>query len=709
MSGAGTNSGIDYQQRVSALFLAYMFSGLDIADILNMHDSLVVQEIHFETDNPIDDLNIICQNDNILLFQIKRALSLSNNPESEFYKTIAQFVRQFVRHKRYSTKYILVTSSDASKKILKELKKILESIRLNDVSFAQNPLNDSEANTYEKYLYLFQHIFTQETRANPSTKDFIEFSKLTYITCIDVEQDMPLEKAAIMILKSKGVFSPGIIWSLLIKNSLYYASKRMSVNLDAINNLLNRYILKKEGNINDELLSIEDELPPEIIFAGEFAVGKEVLLVEQPLDDDETETKTTYMIIELFRFDDACNKKIEFFDIDKALFPGNSTALTVIHRCSSQSGMERFISEQEESFFKDKEIILVPANGIEQIEKSECARIYREYCDQLLKENKNLLKCLHCNKGMTSGEVYLVEIDEQDLKAAIGSVHSSCLRPIDRVLAKLTLDLSEELKSLKNFDFKRWIKLVVKGQGAFRNLSNIPSAFSPIIAWSSDEEYDADYSYCIRYTLSDGSIDYVSNRGKIVRYSKVHAEEDVKFFEESRKAQKAQNDPSCVTTKSGLFGKYSLLLSAQKEDDEILEVISYEMVKYSNLIKNVYNDDRTFYAPVCLLRHPETEQIVNLANLIPVIIDPFRSQKLVMNWNDAGFDVPDWELKIVQDDKDFDNYMRMFFGHSMTPIVEPMFDKNANLVKGVFFGHMEQMLAEKMEMERQSAESGGTD
>ena len=52
------------------------------------------------------------------------------------------------------------------------------------------------------------------------------------------------------------------------------------------------------------------------------------------------------------------------------------------------------------------------------------------------------------------------------------------------------------------------------------------------------------------------------------------------------------------------------------------------------------------------------------------------------NWKGLGFELENLELKIIKSDKDFDNYMRMIFGDSLTPIIDPIFDKNFNLVKG---------------------------
>lgn len=50
------------------------------------------------------------------------------------------------------------------------------------------------------------------------------------------------------------------------------------------------------------------------------------------------------------------------------------------------------------------------------------------------------------------------------------------------------------------------------------------------------------------------------------------------------------------------------------------------------------------------------------------------------------------ELKIIKSDKDFDNYMRMIFGDQMVPIIDPLFDKNFQLVSGYPITELNRMI-----------------
>ncbi len=92
-SGSATNAGIDYQQRVAAWFLVALLFNHDISSTLDLSAPSYIKEIAFETAENIDDLRLQLTNQNNIFVQIKRSLSLSTSTNSDFYKTIKQFVR----------------------------------------------------------------------------------------------------------------------------------------------------------------------------------------------------------------------------------------------------------------------------------------------------------------------------------------------------------------------------------------------------------------------------------------------------------------------------------------------------------------------------------------------------------------------------------------------------------------------------------------
>jgi hypothetical protein len=233
-SGSATNAGIDYQQRVAAWFQVALLFNHDISSTLDLPEPSYIMEIAFETAENIDDLRLQLTNQDNIFLQIKRSLNLSTSGNSDFYKTIKQFIKQFILKKSSKDIFMLITSPDSSSKILRDLVKILGSMRLNDKNYIHNPLSKSEQDTYEKYQQVAKDIFKEQTSRDMTPGEFTEFSKKIYIASFDIEGGKSLEKSVIFFLLDKTIISPEIFWGLLIKNSLYYSSKRLSLNKEGL-------------------------------------------------------------------------------------------------------------------------------------------------------------------------------------------------------------------------------------------------------------------------------------------------------------------------------------------------------------------------------------------------------------------------------------------------------------------------------------------
>ena len=358
MSGAGTNSGINYQQRIAALSLAAQFVDFDLSSTFRIDEKLEIESVHFETDNPIDDLKLTSKECTVFL-QIKRTLSFQIDKKSDFYSVVDQFIGQYLKKSMSKEYYVLATSTNSSNTIIQELSKITESIRLNDDLYEDNPLNKSEKNTFDKYYKLFGKIFTLKSKRKATEKDFIKFSKRFHISVIEIEDGMPNEQVAIILLSGKKFIDTNLVWSSLIANSLEYARKRQSVNKKAIEKILTRYIKIDDVEIdeNDDLKKL---LHTEIINTGSFPVAKEVVMVES-IDDEHD-----YLIMELFRFSDDGKKKHEYH-ANKLKLEKIPEEFTVIQRAATFQGIDRFL-EKEESVYQGKKIVIIPSNPEYNIE-----------------------------------------------------------------------------------------------------------------------------------------------------------------------------------------------------------------------------------------------------------------------------------------------------------------------------------------------------
>ena len=673
--GQATNSGINYQQRISAWFLINQYSNFDISIYFDQLDEkLIISKTHFETSHIIDDLNLTCENGKSIFLQIKRSLSLSTRDSSDFHKTIKQFIEEFIKNEQTNNYFGLITTSDSSSKITSDLKKIVVSLNLSSNAFKDNPLTESEKDTLDKFQSLFNIIYNDLSKNKPTQKLFGKFLKRVFIGIIDIEAGTTVEIASHMLLKSIGFNQPELIWSILIKNSLVYASERLSIDKDKLEKIFHRYI-SDEKNINLEE-NPKEWFKSEVITEGKYSTGKEVLIIKSFIDELDL------MIVELYRFKEDCQIKNIFYD--NKIIITDEVEWEVIQRFATMSGLDRYLEENQE-FYKEKKIGVIPANEIENVENENCSKLHKTYLEELVDKNSNPLICLHCGKQVNDNNALIVEIEDRDTVSAFGSVHKSCLRPIDRILGTIRLPGREYNKHLINFDFKLWINLIMEGQGMLNALKSSPQLLNgrtPTIAWNSNEEYDADYSYCIKFILEDGSTSYSYQRSKIERLNKLQAQENLKLFKSVHKKQEKLNDPYCVLSVTKTAGTYSELLKLKKPEDVILEIKSAEIAKYSLLIAKAFDKDIEHYAPLCIIKDREMETFLNLSNVVPIISDPLKFNDYYDNWLKIGFKIDDVDLKIIKNDKDFDYYMRMIFGDNMVPIIDPLFDKNFQLVSG---------------------------
>jgi len=673
--GKATSAGIDYQQRIAAWFQIHMYAEFDISIFFDqLNEKLIIKSVEFESDNPIDDINLICENNSSIFIQVKRSISLSTQENSDFYKTIYQFVKEFVKDELTTNLLGLVTTSDASNKITNDLKKLVVGARLNMGSIETLPLNNSEKDTLQKVKIVFTTIYTKEKGLPPPDFLINEFLKRIFIGVIDIQQGQYVEIASYMILNSLGFKKPELIWSVLIKNALYYSSNRLIIDKNQLQNILKRYLPgEKENKYENEI----ELLKTNVIQKGFTPTGKEVLLIESFLDNAD------FLIVELYRFKGNCEFKATFYD-DKIEIKDNNT-WTIIQRFASMKGCERYMIENKDKY-KDKTVSILPAREIETVEESECAKLHREIVNGLLKKNKDVFNCLHCGKIVNDKKTLLVEIQDLNSIPAVGTVHHSCIRPIDRILGITQRPDIQEEEILSSFDYRLWLRLLLKGQGLMNNLKKSPELLygrSPIITWNSDDEYDADYSYCIKFILEDGSSSYAHDRGKIARVNILEAREQVELFKNTQETQKGLNDPLCVLLSNKVSAPHSELLKMKKADDEIVEIIDIEISKYSRLVAKLYDKDIFYYAPLCLVRDKETEVMIGIGEIVPLISNPLEFKNYFNNWKDLGIDFDEVELKIIKSDRDFDYYMRRIFKDNLVPVIDPVFSKNLEMIRGI--------------------------
>ena len=72
------------------------------------------------------------------------------------------------------------------------------------------------------------------------------------------------------------------------------------------------------------------------------------------------------------------------------------------------------------------------------------------------------------------------------------------------------------------------------------------------------------------------------------------------------------------------------------------------------MIAKVFDKNIQHYAPLCIIKDRETEDFINLSNVVPIISDPLKFGDYFDNWQKIGFSLNEVDLKIIKNDKDFD-------------------------------------------------------
>ena len=141
--GAATQSGIIYQNRVAAWMAVGILAEQEASPPWDLPANVFLKFLRCETEQPVDDLLIGTSEGGHVFIQAKHQLELGKSPQSEFGKTIDQFIRQFLAYPTHTSsnrpwerpldakrdRLVLVTSSASSASIREELPHLLTKIR----------------------------------------------------------------------------------------------------------------------------------------------------------------------------------------------------------------------------------------------------------------------------------------------------------------------------------------------------------------------------------------------------------------------------------------------------------------------------------------------------------------------------------------------------------------------------------------------------
>lgn len=407
--------------------------------------------------------------------------------------------------------------------------------------------------------------------------------------------------------------------------------------------------------------------------------GKEILLIESFLKVGEL------LIVELFRFDENGKKKHHFENgkLKMVASDGEHVDWNVIHRFATWQGLRRYWVDNKEIYANIKVTVIHAHESIDQVEDSPAAVDYCDILKGMLDNNPEPLRCLHCGEIITTNDSSMIEVDEIGLRPNVGNVHNLCLRPLDRVIGNPIVS-SSAFKNLVSFDSRKWLELLKTGQFYWNNALQV-SNHQPIwiLIWNREHAINTG-DYCIRQLLSDGQTKYIRLGKEIHRFSAHEIDIELAAFRKEWEESVDKGNPVAYSDRQFLFATVSELEKRKQPEEKILHIVDMEKVKYTRQIDSENTSIKNDYAPVGLIIQQGTMQIVNFGNCIPIIFDLSLFDKLHENWNEAGYEIGQCAIKIIESDREFDLFLISVFDDGMQPIVHPMFDKDKELIEGAY-------------------------
>lgn len=673
-----TNAGIDFQQRVSAYMMILMEFDMDISLALQLNRNDKIKGLNFEACNNIDDLVITLDSRKKVYFQMKRTISLSDSPDSEFYGVCEQFVKQYLKQDENDIAYILATRSESSKSITVKMKRILEGIRLANTLQIIEELNQEERTIFDKMCSNFKTIYKNIKKLTISDEDLLNIFLRTYIELFDIESGEEYEKTIKLILFNLIDVDIELFWRTLISKAVEYGANRRYLSREVLKEQCKTYV-QENKNAKFELT--------EPFFTMSWKEGFRDIEVQidyviaVPTNDTKKEMKLeneTIFVFELYRFDNSKKKESLKYIPPNIMKWKNGFKFEVWFRCATQERCHNYIEHELSKKIGDSyQVVIWPVK--EHFDSTDVELLHKDILLKSLDDQKSCI-CANCGKAIFDNKAYLIEIDNEEYSNAVGMVHNNCLRPVDRIIGEMIMPQIEDYSYLKHFDINSWVKLVKKGKQAWHNIRKM-AAQCPQMTIDTDEVFH-DGNYCLYQVLENGDRKYTTNRGVIDRISKREADLLQQQFTTQMKEAKAEGNPFGYSSESYLYGRYSQIIEQFGDKEEFIECVETKVSLYNEFVARIYNDCETYYTPIIYLS-VDGEPFVLPNRVFPMLTNPFELPKYIKNWGNMGVSISEYEVCIIRDDNEFILKMISLITNHILPVVDGMFGSDGRMLRGI--------------------------
>lgn len=663
--GAAVAAGAGFQERVAAFAMAHALIGGDELALLSLGAGQMLRSIHLETAQAIDD--IVLRGDQFrVLIQAKRSVSLSEALDSPFSKAIAQFVHHHETDWQPGDRYALATARRSSDRVTFDLRKLTESVRLNAQALVSDPLTEAEQEVLGKTRQLVSHHLRALRQGAVKDEEVDEILRCIWVLPFDLEGGGSDEALALVLLKSRSIVEPKLVWASLLELASTLAGRRGSVDLAGLHERVG-HLIKPEG----EKKVAEDEFRLPVQQMNGVAAGKEVVVID---GFHGTEGIT---VAEFYRFAEDGRRRATFKGDRCTLV--NGSAHKVLYRAATVEGTTRYF-EANKASLAGRKVVLLPFGGEDDPNEGPWAKAHRAVLEGLIQRNQHLFRCVVCGDPVSENKALVAEVDEEEVELAVGYVHQRCHRPSLRVLGEIRAELFAEFAVLKDFDYEAWILANRRGPSL---ISQGPGRDGiAYAAWNPAPTGSGRGTWCVRLDLEDGSSGYATERARVVRLGR---EEALRYAAEMsgafEKATKAR-DPWCYTSDRELYGTYSFIASRLKPGQRLLKCVKAEAAPFTAAIDIAYSSKRNHYTPLVVLMDLETGRPLHIRGSIPLVTDPFQLSTFLENWFAAGIQVPSYAVAVVAEDREFDVLVASSIARDLQVVIDPLVDMRGNPLRG---------------------------
>lgn len=680
--GAAAAAGVGFQKRLAAYAMTHAAVGLNDLSALDLGTDFDIKSIHLETSLEVDDLLLKGKSTRALI-QAKRTVDISDSPKSTFSDAIGQFVRHHFTSRQPGDRYILATSMRASGRVVYELRKLTESVRLNAKALVDDPLTKAEKEVVEKTQKLISHHISASRPGPVTESDIHEVFSSIWVLPLDIEVGGRDEATAVNILRSRSKVDPTLIWKMLIDIADSLMTKRGSIDLNGLQSRLGGLFKSAEKE-----KKVEDEFSFEVVQMNDLACGVEVVVFDQAFESKKV------AIIEFGRFNDDGTRPLRFEG--NLCFLNDGEGQPYLFRSATMAGLERFF-ERKLHTIQGCEVIIMPRPEGANPNDTPRALAHRELITKIMQKRDNPLSCMVCGLAVSENKALIAEIDEEGYELDAGFVHWHCHRPSLRVLGEVQSELFAKFNALRNFDYLAWIRAMRYGQGMLFDMP-LPPEVLPL-AWNSKAYAKFGGKWSVQISTEDGSSFIATERGRVSRYSEEEISEIVENFNDWIESSEREKNPMCISADKQHCAPYSAIIRIIPGEKPI-RWIRAAPVPFTKAIEVAYSTRGNYYAPVVLLVTLKDDVPVvfkneNHSDALFLISDPFRLAAHIENWKCAGYAIPEFGLHVITNDQAFDALARRCQDEGTQIFFNPAFDLEGKLVRGIVLRTLEDILEEQ--------------